>query len=429
MAGLVLALVTAGLLLAVDPADTDNPRTRVRADLQVLLDDWGSAVRTGDSRALGTLIDDRSPALLATERARIAALSAVPLADFGYELAPEPELSLPDETVARFGSDEVRAHRVHLRFAVDGIDDVPTRRPVTVLFVHRPHGWRIADDEPVLAGAETPTTWRGPWDHGPLHVAAAQTEGGRSLVIGHPDDAAFVDRTARELPSAVEAVDELWDADWPRRALVVVTSSREEFTHLVGSRHDGDEIAAVAVSDHVDNERGIATGQRIVLNPAASERLDGDSLRVVLAHEMVHVATRADTVDGSPMWILEGFADHLGRRAAGEDGSGDTVEVQRVAPTLTREVRSSGPPASLPADADFTGERSVLAYEAAWSIAAFTADEFGHDRLVALYRALATGPVPAGRLDEVLADILGVDTAGFVDRWGRWLGNRIRDIR
>ncbi|MBS9371658.1 hypothetical protein [Rhodococcus sp. B50] len=423
LAGLVVALVTAGLLLAVDPVDTDDVDSRVRAELQVVLDDWSLAVRTGDDASLARLIDAASPALLASERERITAIASVPLADFGYELAAEPALPLPPEDVARFGADDVRAHRVHLRFAVDGIDDVPTRRPVTVLFVHRPQGWRIADDAPALAGAET-VTWRGPWDHGPLHVAIAQTAGGRSVVVGHPDNASFVDDLADDLPSVVEAVDDLWGDTWPRRALIVVTSSREEFSHLVGPRHDGDDIAAVAVSDDVDHERGIATGQRIVFNPAASRRLDDTSRRAVLTHEMVHVAARAGTVDGSPMWVLEGFADYVGHRT-----TADEVDVRRIAPTLTRQVRSSGVPVSLPADGDFTGERSALAYETAWSIAEYIADEFGHDSLIALYRALAAGPVTDEKLDDVLTGLLGVDTTEFVDVWGRWLGGHIRDTR
>ncbi|AWZ25567.1 hypothetical protein CEJ39_16565 [Rhodococcus pyridinivorans] len=428
LAGLVVALVTAGLLLAVDPVDTDDADSRVRAELQVVLDDWAHAVRTGDDGSLAELIDDASPELLDAERERIAAISVVPLADLGYELASEPALPLPPETIARFAADEVRAHRVHLRYAVDGIDDIPTRRPVTVLFVHRPQGWRIADDAPDLAGAQT-VTWRGPWDHGSLHLATAQTEGGRSLVIGHPDNAAFVDDLAGDLPSVVEAVDDLWGDSWPRRALVVVTSSHEEFSHLVGPRHDGDDIAAVAVSDDVDHERGIATGQRIVFNPAASDRLDDTSRRIVLAHETVHVAARAGTVDGSPMWVLEGFADYVGHRTAAEGLATGPVDVQRIAPTLTRQVRASGAPTSLPADGDFIGDRSTLAYESSWSIAAYTADQFGHDTLVSLYRALAAGPVTDEHLDDVLTDLLGVDTAGFVGGWGRWLGERIRDIR
>ncbi|WP_241386149.1 hypothetical protein [Rhodococcus sp. CH91] len=424
LAGLVLALVTAGVLLAVDPAGTGSADAGVRADLQAVLDEWGRAVRAGDAQALPAVIDESSPVLLEAERRRTAAIASVPLADFGYELAPEPELPAPTDILARFGTDEVRVHRVRLRFAVDGIDDLPTYRPVTVLFVHRPQGWRIADDAPVLAGT-TSATWRGPWDHGPLHVAEAETEGGRSLVIGHPDDAAFIDEAARELPAAVDSVDDLWGGDWSRRALVVVTSSRQEFTHLVGPDHDGDEIAAVAVSDEVDHGRGVATGQRIVFNPAASSRLDGTSLRVVLAHEMVHVAARTETVDGSPMWILEGFADYIGHRTVADDGVGPQVDVRRIAPTLTARIRSSGVPAGLPDDDDFTSEDSVLAYETAWSIAAFTAAEFGHDRLVALYRALAAGPGAEDRLDRVLTDLLGVGTAGFVDGWGQWLSGRV----
>jgi len=427
VAGLLIALLTAGVLLVVGPTETTDADAVTAAELQVLLDDWARAVREGDERVLGTLVDATAPGLFESERRRLAALSAVPLADFGYELGPGPELPVPADLAARYGTAPVRAHRVYLRYAIDGVDERPTRRPVTVLFVHRPEGWRIADDDPDLPDAGT---WRGPWDHGPLHLAAAQTAGGRSLVLGHPDEADLVDAIAAELPAAVEAVSEAWGDDWPRRALVVVTGSRDEFTHLVGTRHDGDEIAAVAVSDAVDPERGTATGQRIVFSPAASSRLDADSLRAVLGHEMVHVATRARTVDGSPMWILEGYADLLGRGTADLLGRGTDVtvtpdELRRTAPTLTARIRAEGAPDRLPADPEFAAVDSVLAYETAWSLAAHIADVDGLDRLTTLYRRLATGPVSDDEFDRALTEVLGIGTGEFVDRWGRWLTERI----
>jgi len=403
------------VLLVVAPADSSDADLRTRTELQSLADRWADAVRYGDEAALTSVVDADAAVLLDAEIRRARSLAAVPLADFGYEVGPEPGPDVPDEMAARYAPDPVQARGLYLRYAVAGIDDEPTRRPVTALFVRRPDGWRLADDAPDLPGA---VTWRGPWDHGPRYLASVDTEGGRSMVIGSPARRDLTDAIADELDSAVDAVSDIWGDRWPQRALVVVTGSREEFTHQVGTRHDGDHIAAVAVSDAVDPERGSATGRRIVFSPDAGGRLTGAGLRAVLRHEMVHVAARTDTVDGSPMWILEGYADYVGYRDSGTD-------IRRIAPTLASETLASGPPRALPDDADFaSGERARAAYEKAWSLAAFTADEFGTDRLTELYRALARGPIEPDRLDDVLGDVLGLSTGEFVEQWGEWLSLR-----
>lgn len=416
LAGLALAVVTAGVLLVVAPADSTDTELRTRAELQALVDRWADAVRHGDHEAMASVVDVDAAVLFDSEMSRARSLAAIPLSDFGYELGQEPGLSVPDEITARYGPDAVRAQGLYLRYAVDGIDDEPTRRPVTALFVRRPDGWRLADDAPDLPGA---ATWRGPWDHGPRYVVSVDTAGGRSMVIGSPARRDLTEAIADEFDAAVDAVSDVWGDEWPQRALVVVTGSREEFTHQVGTRHDGDHIAAVSVSDAVDPERGTATGRRIVFGPDAGGRLTGAGLRAVLRHEMVHVAARTDTVDGSPLWILEGYADYVGYRGSGTD-------VRRIAPTLASETLVSGPPAELPDDADFaSGERARAAYEKAWSIAAFTADEFGTDRLTELYRALARGPITPDRLDDVLGDVVGLKADEFVEQWGEWLSIRL----
>ncbi len=424
MAGLVLAVVTAGVLLVVAPADSADADRSTRTELQSLIDRWADGVRNADRDALASVIDPAAPALLAAETARAEALAALPLADFGYELGPEPDLDVPATLGAAYGTDGVRAHIVYLRYAVDGIDDEPTRRPVTALFVERAGGWLLADDAPEIPGA---VTWRGPWDHGRLHVVEVPTSGGRSLVLGPPDRRDLIEAAALELESAVDAVSEVWGDDWPRRALVVATGSREEFTHQVGSNHDGEEIAAVAVSDAVRPGSTIATGQRIVFAPNAAERLSRAGLRAVLRHELVHIAARTETVDGSPLWLLEGYADYIGYRGTGSTSDGVTADdLRRIAPTLVAEMRENGPPDGLPADAEFTAaEGARAAYETAWSVAAFTADEFGEDTLTSLYRELAAGPVDPDGVDDALRKVVDIGTDDYVSRWGDWVTQRL----
>ncbi|MEZ5154142.1 hypothetical protein [Rhodococcus zopfii] len=421
--GLAVVVALVALLVLFTPdeatpdsgqADTEHADT-AHDEIQALLDTWAVAVRTDDADTLRTLVDEHArPGLLDAELRRAAALSQVPLADWGYELSPEIA-PVSADVAARLGRAEAQTRTVYLRYAIDGIDTQSTRKPVTVVVVRRDDGWYLVDDEP----GPGRVTWRGPWDFGPLVVeSVAQRSGGRSLVIGHPEQQALVDAIAGEMESAVDAVDQVWGADWSRRGLVLVTASHDEFTQQVGDRHNGAAIAAVAVSDVVDPRAGSVTGQRIVFSPAAGDRLTAEGLRTVLRHELTHIAARAHTVDGSPLWMLEGYADYVGYRGA--DG-----EFGRTAPTLTDTVTRNGAPAALPGDTEFAGERSLLAYETAWSLAAYIADDYGPVRLTELYRRLARGPVDGAELDAALMEVLGADTGAFVAAWGSWVDSRL----
>ncbi|MGW0020430.1 hypothetical protein ACWDUD_19045 [Rhodococcus sp. NPDC003382] len=423
--GLAAVVAAVALLVLFTPDDT-SPRSgpvdrapeeiQASEEIQALLDTWAAAVRAADADTLRTLVDDRArPGFLDAELRRAAAVAQVPLSDWGYELGNAEPAPVPADVAARLGDAKAQTRTVYLRYAIEGIDAEPTRKPVTVVVVRRDDGWRLVDDEP----GPGRVTWRGPWDFGPLVVEPVpQRSGGRSLVIGHPEQEELVDAIAREMEPAVGAVDRIWGTDWSRRAVVLVTSSHDEFTHQVGDRHNGAGIAAVAVSDAVDPRAGSATGQRIVFSPAAADRLDAEGLRTVLRHELTHIAARADTVDGSPLWMLEGYADYIGYLGADE-------EFDATAPTLTAAVTRNGTPAALPEDAEFTDERSLLAYETAWSLAAYTADDYGPARLTELYRRLARGPIDGAQLDAVLTDVLGTDTGTFVAAWGSWVDDRL----
>lgn len=411
----VVVVVVVAVMLAVTPERGDTTRAD-RRELQSLLDRWSTAVRAADVEALTSVVDATAADLLDSERRRADALASVPTDEFGYVLGPA--LTVPADISDRYGTATVRTHAVELRYALAGVDAEATTEPVTVSFVHRPGGWRIAADDPIPGRS---VTWRGPWDHGPLEVNDVETAGGRSLVLAHPDRAEFAASVRAELPDAVDAVSDLWGTGWPQRTAIVVTSTRAEFTDLVGTRHDGDDIAAVAISDAVDPGAAHATGQRIVFNPLAGDRLTAAGLHGVLRHELTHIATRAHTVDGAPMWILEGYADYVGHRTdppAAPTGS----DLRRTAPGLVADLARTGTPTAPPADAEFGDpQRSRVAYEAAWSLAAFVADRAGESALTELYRQLAAAPADTVRTDHVVEDILGVTTGELADSWGSWL--------
>jgi hypothetical protein len=172
----------------------------------------------------------------------------------------------------------------------------------------------------------------------------------------------------------------------------------------------------------VDNKTRTVAGQRVVLSPSGVRALSVASLRIVLRHEITHLAARADTVDGSPTWLLEGFADYVGYRDSG-------VTLAEGAPDLAKRVRQDGPPGALPEDRAFrsSGTDLDLAYQQSWSLARYVADRWGEQTLINLYRTLAgAGPVSATETDAMLRDVLGVDRAALVAGWQSYLREALK---
>ncbi|MFC0453457.1 peptidase MA family metallohydrolase [Rhodococcus jostii] len=423
LAGLVLAVVVALALTGFSHtdhgddgaarADATSRATAVRA----LLDTWASAVRTNDAAELSGLMDPAAaPGFLAAETRRAGNVAGVEFSDWGYEIAEGPETVVPSSLVDALGADDVWAPAVQLRYAIAGADESPTRKPVALVVARRGDRWTLVSDSATVDGEQR--TWRGPWDFGPVVSRRVDIGDGRtSVVLGHPENAAMVDRLAEELPAAVVNATQLWGSGWAGRALVWVAGSQDEFTALVGPNHDGRDIAAVAISDAVDPDAAAVSGQRIVFSPASAQRLTDVTRRAILRHELIHVAARADTVDRSPMWILEGYAEYAAYRGTGEPE-------RQIAPALTAQVGAEGAPAAFPDDTDFSGygERGSVAYETAWSINAFVAEEYGESRLTQLYRTLAVGESDPDTVDGRLSDVLGVDAEQFRDRWTDWVG-------
>ncbi|TLF80998.1 hypothetical protein [Nocardia cyriacigeorgica] len=253
---------------------------------------------------------------------------------------------------------------------------------------------------------------------GPLVTRQVPTGGAQpALVAGHPQNQREVDLLADELAAASAAVTELWGPDWSRSPVVVVSSTPAEFAALVRATTDlPGEVAAATVSDPFTPGTQ-PTGQRVVFGPDAGRRLDPGGLRSLLRHELTHVATRAATVDGSPQWLLEGFAEYAAHRGLGHSFTD-------IAPTLATRLATGTLPADLPADPEFTGPDAATAYELAWSVCAYLADTHDDAGLVALYRRLATGPQTPASEDAAMREILGTSRADLISGWQTWLRAR-----
>ncbi len=269
---------------------------------------------------------------------------------------------------------------------------------------------QVAADDPRLAAV------RGIMEpFGPLTaVRVATGDGQESLVVGHSGQRVEMDVLAGELAPATASVNELWGTGWAQSALVVVASNASEFAALLRSGSLlSREVAAASVADPFTHGTQ-PTGQRVVFSPDAGRRLSPDGLRTVLRHELTHIATRGDTVDGAPQWMLEGFAEYAAHRAQNH-------HFADIAPTLSTRLRTGAAPTDLPADSAFTGPDAAAAYEAAWSACAFVAETYDEPRLVELYRGLAASKQVAATEDALLREVLGSSRADFTTAWRTWL--------
>ncbi|RVW05619.1 hypothetical protein EGT50_03415 [Rhodococcus xishaensis] len=391
-----------------------------RVGAQEVLDQWARAVRSGDTAALPDLFDPAAtPGFLDAEIRRAKNAAQVPFSEFGYDIGSEPEQPVPPELADELGASDVWAPTVYLRYAIAGADTQPTRKPVALVLARRGDTWKLVSDSG-LPGSQR-ETWRGPWDFGPVVVRDVPGADGRSsVVLGHPAQSEMVDLIATELADAVDEVSQVWGEDWPRRAVVFVAASEAEFESLVGTSYSGSDVAAVAVSDAVDRRSGTVSGQRIVFSPESADRLTDITRVAVLRHELTHVAARVVTEDGSPMWILEGYADYVGYR-------GIESTFGAVAPTLAASVAAGAPPTSLPTDKDFHagGDTARLAYESAWSLAIFVASEYGEARLGEMYRDLAQGEMTAAQFDDRIHEVLGMSADELVHSWSTWVSKQV----
>lgn len=417
-----------GTTTSVAPSPFDQERGDA---VGALLDRWAEAVRSGDVGALRTLMDSRAdPSFVEAQMRRAADAPAVPFAQFRYELGTEPETPVPSSIAQPLAATDVWAPPVYLSYAIDGPDRSPTRRAVSLIVARRDGAWRLVSDADLPDNRRH--TWRAPWDFGPLTVRKVSTDAVGSVIVGHHDREQFVSNLAEDLPEAIADVTDCWGDDWARDAVVFVSSSVEEFGESTGST-PSPEVAAVTVSDAVTvsgaatasdaqgGSRTDVTGQRVVFGPDAATRLTPFTRRSVLRHELTHVAARARTVDGSPLWLTEGFADYCGYRNSG-------VDFSRLAPTLAAAVAANGPPSALPKDEDFAagGARSSLAYESAWSVHAFLADRFGEEALRRFYEKLASGPGSAQSWQAASTSVLGATWTQLLASWGEWVSVRSR---
>lgn len=381
-------------------AGTTDPVAAGRLEaVRTLLDQRAAALLRRDRAGWLAGVDPAATALRTRQAAFLTNIRQVPLGVWRYTVRPGDSAGRVD----RSGTWTVR---VTLQYTLAGIDPMPTERPLVLTFADRGGRWLIAGD--TATAPDGVRSWRGPWEYGPLLVR----RGTASLVLAHPANAGRLAGFAAVVDAVVPKVRAVVGASTPARVAVLIPDDQREMAALVGEKLVLSTIAAVAVADRVDTDRGRASGQRVVVNPANIDRLGPLGRRVVLQHEVTHVATRALTGPDTPIWLVEGLADWVGY---GDSG----LTSRQVGDELRAAMRTRRWPGRLPVPPDFRGEspRLALAYEEGWSACRYVADRAGPAGLLRLYRAVGTAADPDAALDAQLRTLLGVGTIRFTELW------------
>ena len=370
-----------------------------------------AAVLAHDRAHFLAALDPSAPARAyrAAQAAELTNLAGVPLSHWSYGVVgPVQDATAVHAAAARYEAPALLLH-VTLRYALAGVDAVPTGHAQYLTFVAREGHTYLAGDDALAARGSV--SWVGPWHYGPLTAA----RGRAALVLGPPAAAPLLRRLAAETDAAVAAVSQVWTAAWSRRVAVLVPASVAEFRALTGSAPA--DVSAVALTDGIDPGSGRAYGQRLVLDPAHLDALTPTGRGIVLRHEVTHLATAADTADIAPRWLAEGFAEYVGNRTSGQS-------VPVAAGELRDAVRHGAVPTALPDDGAFAGAGAALArtYEQSWLACRLIAQQAGVAGLVRFYRAVGTALAPrAEALADAFRSVLHESEGVFTGRWRSYL--------
>ena len=287
--------------------------------------------------------------------------------------------------------------RLRVKLDVDAADSIVHER---LTLRRAASGWLVLTEATADKRAQ-------PWDLGTLSIV----RGSRTLVIGIDSPTATLRAYAKASDDAIPDVTAVWGSDWEKRAVLVVPHTVSQLARALGRTPDSlDGYAAVTTGDLTTDPDG-RSALRVWINTPGMADLSSVGREVVVRHELTHVATAAPSVDGVPLWLVEGFAEYVGYRGSGIPLSDELSE-------LATAQRKGKVPAHLPSEQMFDSEEVDLAYEGGDLACRLIAEKYGQKALVRFYRLVVAGTgTESQKLDSALRAITGGGTDAFENAW------------
>jgi hypothetical protein len=387
------------------------------ADIQELLDRRAAAVMARDRDAFMATVAHDSRAFVRRQRRLFTNIERVPLASYRLVARADRFGDLVTDSVrSRYSdADDVTIPVTEERYRLDGFDADEAIEDMYYTFVRRDGEWLIAEDTDVdqlsfLSGRHL-------WDYSRIRARRA----GHFLLLeprcgGCPQAPNAAVQLAR---GALKRVRRHWDAPWVQRIPIIIPTSADDLKRMLKVTFELDNFVAFAYSS-VDQTDGVDyTGHRILLNPDAFTSRSNSSTMRVLAHELLHVATRTATGPFIPTFIEEGVAEYVGQAA-------DPAALS----FFNNEVAAGTFDGRLPEDYRFAiGSATDVfrSYQKAYSAASFFVVRWGIRKLVRFYRRLGAVEVAPGtteyHVDRALQKTIGMDLDEFEQAWAGSIDN------
>jgi hypothetical protein len=404
----LLAVTVAAALgaVAVPEAGAQDPV----AELQALLDRRAQAMQAGDRAAFLATVDPGDAAFVERQELLFDGFQRLELASYDLELTTRywPELTSSVER-DRYGTEsDPRVFHVEERYRLEGYDPQPALDDLYLTFVRRGEGWVVASDTDL--DDLTLYTGRKLWENGPIVTRKSD----HFLYISHPDVASAAGPILDLAERALARVEERWPLDWHGRVPILSPSSTEELRRIIQATFDLDVFVAFAYSG-LDRARGWdLVGHRIILNWPNFSRYGEETQESILAHELLHIATREYNGPAVATWVDEGIAEWV---------SGDVDDFY-----LEEDLAQGTFDGELPRDFEFiTGANDEIlqAYEESSTGARYAVDRFGLQEVVEFYRLVGRPRVAIGtsryHVGRAMRAAWGMSLSTFEDRWARWV--------
>jgi hypothetical protein len=383
----------------------------------MLMNRRAEAVNNGDEGEFMATVAPFSQDFVSRQRNLFRRMDALPIGSYELEVdwGRYGDLVRPSDRAGYPDAEDVAIPVTEERYRLEGYDDIPAAEDLFYTFVKRGGDWFVADDSDL--DDITLFSARHPWDFHPQRV----TERGRFLLLeprcrgcpAAPSGALALARTA------LGRVNDYWSLPWPKRVPLVIPSSARHLKRMLQATFDVKDFVAFAYST-VEVDRGIDyTGHRIILNPDAFEGRSNQSTLEILAHELLHVASRSRSGPFVPTFVEEGIAEYVGR-----DQRPDALSF------LEYDVATDVFDGRLPEEYQFStgsGTDIFRSYQKSYSAIAFFIERWGFRSFQRFYTRLGRPDIAPGtagyHMDRALKRSVGVTLDAFENAWASSIDN------
>jgi hypothetical protein len=375
---LVAALVAVATIAA--PASGQD-----RSAIQDLLDRRAAAIRDRDRAAFAATILPGEIFFRARQLRMFDRMRNLEFASYRLVVRWDRwgDLASPSDR-SRYGdADAVVIPVTEERYRLAGYDRDEVVEELFYTFVERDGRWYIASDTDL--DDLTLYSARHPWDFARL----TQQRSGHFLLL-EPACAGCTRAPPAALVLAEVALARVkgyWSAPWRKRMPLVIPTSSADLKRMLQLTFDVEDFVAFAAST-VDFDDGIDyTGHRIILNPDQFVGRPQESTLDILAHEILHIATRKSSGPFVPTWVEEGIAEYVRHEAD---------------PSTLAIVYGAGSGQGLPEHFEFTtgsGYDIYVNYQRAYSAVRYFIQRWGLKSFIRFYRRLGRIEVAPGLAD------------------------------